>query len=83
MEVCRSIYSRSAPWHNWKQADMSYRGDPKDTGEWLRDLERRTRALEANAVRSPDPDWVLREVAGGLYFIYVPSGATGPQVGSK
>lgn len=50
----------------------------------LSELERRVRKLEqGGGATAPDPGWVLREINGGLYYLYVPTGATGPQIGTK
>lgn len=64
---------------------MSYRApEINSLAESLAQLERRIRRLEqGGAATAPDPGWALREVNDGLYYIYVPTGAAGPQIGTK
>lgn len=62
---------------------MAYREDLSDLSSRIADIERRLRAVEQPGSNPPDPGWVLREVNDGLYYLYVPTGAYGPQVGTK
>jgi hypothetical protein len=64
---------------------MSYRAaEIKTLADMLNELERRIRRLEqGGAATAPDPGWALREVNDGLFYIYVPTGAAGPQIGTK
>jgi len=62
---------------------MSFREDPRTIGERIADIERRLRAVEQPGVLPPDPGWVLTEIDNGLYYLFVPSGATGPKIGQK
>jgi hypothetical protein len=63
---------------------MSYRAtDISSLRGQIADLERRIRRLENPGCCPPDPGWVLAEVGGGLAYIFVPSGAVGPIIGTK
>jgi len=62
---------------------MSFRQDEKGVVAWLQDLERRLRRVEQGGSAPPDRGWILKEIDGGLYYVYVPSGAQGPQIGTK
>lgn len=63
---------------------MSYRApEINSLAAAIADLERRLRAVERPGSNPPDPGWVLREINGGLHYIYVPTGAVGPQIGTK
>jgi len=62
---------------------MSYRDDQDTLAKRLADLERRVRLIEQPGARPPDPGWVLREVSGELLYLYVPTGAAGPVIGTK
>ena len=62
---------------------MSYRSQPEDLGTAIEDIERRLRKLEQPGAIPPDANWVLREVDNTLRYLYVPSGALGPAIGTK
>ena len=63
---------------------MSYRNrESLSIAERIADIERRLRQVEQPGAIPPDPGWVLREVNNGLRYIYVPSGAAGPEIGTK
>lgn len=62
---------------------MAFRQQPRTTAERIADIERRLRAIEQPGAIPPDPGWVLKEVDGGLHFIYVPTGAVGPEIGTR
>lgn len=62
---------------------MSFRASPQTTEERLAQLERQVRLLSQPGANPPDPGWVLREVDGSLYYLYVPTGTYGPEIGSK
>ncbi len=63
---------------------MSYRSP--ETGSiaaLIADIDRRLRAVEQPGSMPPDPGWVMREIEGELFYVYVPTGAIGPIVGIK
>lgn len=60
---------------------MSYRQNPENTAARIAEIERRLRAIEQPGAIPPDPGWVLREIDGYLYYVYVPTGLVGPIVG--
>lgn len=66
---------------------MAYRGQQETFEDPLRsrltDMEQRIRRLEESSNPLPDPGWTLTESADGLHYLYVPSGAVGPVIGTK
>ena len=62
---------------------MSFRKDEKGMAAWLQDIERRLRRVEQAGAAPPDRGWVLREINDGLHYVYVPTGSTGPEIGTK
>lgn len=58
---------------------MSYREDNKGIAPRIADIERRLRAVETPS----NPEYVLRNIGGNLYYVYAPTGAIGPLVGTS
>ena len=59
---------------------MSFRDDGEGLAGRIADIERRLRRVDQAGAVPPDPGWVLREINGSLYYVYVPTGAIGPVV---
>ena len=62
---------------------MSYRFSIDTLPEYLTEIDRRLRVLEQPGALPPDPGWVLRQVGTTLLYVYVPSGAVGPVIGTQ
>ncbi len=62
---------------------MSYRDADRSLADRLADIERRLRAVEQPGCCPPDPGWVMTQIGTDLHFLYVPTGALGPVVGSQ
>jgi len=62
---------------------MSYRDSERDLLRRIEQLERDLRMLRTAGAFPPDPGWVLRDVDDGLHYIYIPTGAVGPKIGSR
>jgi hypothetical protein len=67
---------------------VAYRGQNDSQGQdllrkVLDDIELRLRRLEGRQNPAPDPGWRLVEVGDKLHYLYVPTGSTGPVIGTK
>jgi len=62
---------------------MSYREDVDALAARIADLEQRLRKVEQPGSNPPDPGWILTQVGTDMHYLYVPSGALGPAIGSQ
>jgi len=62
---------------------MAYRNEIDTLEGWVADIDRRLRAVEQPGCCPPDPGWVLAQVGTNLQYLYVPTGAIGPVIGTQ
>jgi hypothetical protein len=62
---------------------MSYRDVDPNLAHRLANVEQRLRALEQAGAVPPDRGWVLTQTGTNLQWLYVPTGALGPVIGTQ
>jgi len=62
---------------------MSFRRDERTLLDRVNELEALVRLQTQAGAIPPDPGWVLQEVGDELQYLYVPTGAAGPIIGSR